>query len=518
MTDYREILRLKSQGISQRSIAVSCGCARNTVANVFQRAEQMQLDEGKISSRTNPELEILLFPERQPQESLRRTPDCEHIHKEMAKSGVTLTLLWHEYCENCRHSQEIPLMYTQFCNHYRQYASTTKATMHIHRKPGEQMEVDWAGQVAHWVDRDTGDSNDAYVFVAVLSSSKYAYVEAFSSQDLECWITAHVHAYAFFGGVTRVLIPDNLKTGVTKPSWYTPVINKTYHEMAEHYGTAVIPARVRKPKDKASVEGTVGVISTWILSALRNEKFFSVQELNDAMREKLDIFNRKPFQKKTGSRLSTFLEEEKLLLQPLPISPYELATWKVATVQFNYHISVDKMFYSVPYEYIRHQVDVRVTTHIIEVFFHNHRICSHPRIHGREGQYSTVTEHMPQEHQQYLQWNAERFVRWAQHVGPSTEVVVGSMLHTHKVEQQGYRACMALLKLADKYSLERLETACAKALSYTPNPSYKNINTILQSGQDKIKEVVPEASKIKNTEDYGFTRGAAYYGGLPNAE
>lgn len=514
MTDYREILRLYSQGISQRSIAVSCGCSRNTVSTVLDRASQHTLEWDQVGELTNSDLFQRLYPEKQQELSSRSIPDCEHIHRELARSGVTLTLLWHEYCEKCRLNKEIPLKYTQFCNYYRKFAATTKATMHISRKPGEQLEVDWAGQTAHTVDRDTGKKVTAYVFVAALSSSQYAYVEAFPSQDLECWIIAHVHAFRFFGGTTRILVPDNLKTGVTKTTWYTPEINRTYHEMAEHYGTAVIPARVRKPKDKPSAEGTVGVISTWILAALRHEKFFTMHELNEAIFEKLEIFNSKDFQKKPGSRLSTFLAEENPLLQPLPASSYELATWKIATVQFNYHISVDKMYYSVPYEYIRHQVDVRTTRNIIEVFYHNHRICSHPRIYGIPGQYSTTVEHMPDDHKQYTQWNAERFIHWADNVGPHTKAVVQAILASHKIEQQGYRACMALLKMADRYSLTRLEDACAKALSYTPNPSYKNISTILKSGFDKVnvEKSDTQPTKPKDADTYSFTRGAGYYG------
>jgi transposase len=510
MTNYREILRLSSQGISQRSIAASCGCSRNTISKVLKRAQELNVAWPLSEGTTDGKLHQLLFPEAATP-SLRKYPDCEYIHKEMAKSGVTLSLLWNEYCEECRISNEIPLMYSQFCYYYQQYTQKTKATMHIHRKPGEQLEVDWAGQTASIVDSDTGEIINAYVFVDVLASSQYAYVEAFLSQDQESWITAHVHMYNFFGGVTRILIPDNLKTGVEKPSWYSPVINKSYHELAEHYGTAVIPARIRKPKDKPNAEGAVAVVSTWIIAALRKYKFFSIVELNKAIREKLQEFNRKPFQKKNGSRFSVFMEEEKPLLLPLPASPFELASWKIATVQFNYHITVDQMHYSVPYEYIKHKVDVRITRNVIEVFFNNHRVCSHPRLYGRPGQYSTVDEHMPENHKKYVQWNADRFISWAESVGHNTQVVVKAILSSHKVEQQGYRGCMALLKLADKHSVTRLEAACAKALSYTPKPNFQSIKTILATGQDKVpKEQIPSFNN--NSATYGFTRGADYYG------
>jgi len=311
--------------------------------------------------------------------------------------------------------------------------------------------------------------------------------------------------------ITRVLIPDNLKTGVDKASWDSPTLNKVYQEMAEHYGTAVIPARVRKPKDKPNVEGTVGIVSTWIIAALRHQKFFSLTELNQAIKEKLNEFNNKPFQKKEGSRRSVFLEEERPMLLPLPAAPYELATWKIATVQFNYHISVDKMQYSVPYEYIKHKVDVRITKGVIEVFYKNLRICSHLRLHGRPGQYSTIPEHMPEDHQKYTQWNAARFISWAENIGPSTTIVVKAVLSSHKVEQQGYRSCMSLLKLADKYSVTRLEAACSRALSYTPSPNYRSIKTILTTGQDKAAVQTPPSSN-NDAAIHGFTRGADYYG------
>lgn len=514
MTKYREILRLSSMGLSQRSIASGCQCSRNTVSNVLTRANEVGLEWPLPEDVGDADLQQMLFPEKI-QPSSRRFPDCEYIHRELARSGVTLSLLWSEYCESCRLNNEIPLKYTQFCNYYRKFAATKKATMHIKRKPGEQLEVDWAGQTAGIVDRDTGEIIPVYVFVAALSSSQYAYVEGFLTQNQDSWITAHVNAFKFYGGTPKILVPDNLKTGVEKTSSHSPVINKTYHEMAEHYGVAVIPARVRKPKDKPSAEGAVGVISTWILAALRNQTYFSLADLNQAISEKLDEFNNRPFQKKPGSRLSTFLEEEKYTLQPLPASAYELATWKIATVQFNYHISVDNMHYSVPYEYIKHKVDVRITRGVVEVFYKNHRVCSHPRLYGRPGQYSTIESHMPENHKQYTQWNAERFLSWAQNVGPSTTTVVKAILTFHRIEQQGYKACMAVLKLADRYSLLRLEAACTKALSYTPNPSYKNISTILKSGQDSVITEQKTAASSPNNDsqnNHSFTRGAGYYG------
>jgi len=511
MTPYREILRLHSRGISQRGIATSCQCSRNTVTRVLARAKEMSLSWPLQSDLTDGDLEKKLFPDSIDPTPSRKLPDLEYLDKEMIKSGVTLKLLWTEYCTTCRLSNELPLMYSQFCYHYQQYAEKKRATMHIPRKPGEQIEVDWAGQTASLINDETGEIIPAYIFVSAFSYSQYAYVEAFLSQDQECWIAAHVNMYRFYGGVSRVLVPDNLKTGVESTDWYNPKINKTYHEMAEHYDTAVVPARVRRPQDKANAERTVGIISTWIIAALRNQQYFSLAELNRDIHEKLEAFNRKPFQKKEGSRLSVFLEQEKAFLLPLPKTPYEIATWKIATVQINYHIAVDKMNYSVPYEYIKRQVDVRITHQVIEVFFNNHRICSHPRLYGYPGQYSTIEIHMPPDHQAYVQWNAARFIAWAQKIGPQTEITVRAILSSYKIEQQGYKSCLALIKLADKYSVVRLEAACNKALFYTTKPSYKIVKTILSTGQDKVA-IEPEPVIQDKAETHGFTRGADYYG------
>lgn len=516
MIKYREILRLHSQGVSQRGIAAGCQSSRTTIRNVLERAERHEISWPFEKDMTDSALQELLFPEKY-SESNRTLPDCEHIHKEMAKSGVTLSLLWHEYCEQCRLSSEIPLMYSQFCRYYRRYANTTKATMRIKRKPGEMLEVDWAGKTCFIIDNVTGELIPAYIFVATLSCSQYAYVEACLSMNMENWISVHVNAFNYFGGATRILVPDNLKTGVDNASRQDLKINKTYLEMAEHYETAVIPARVKHPKDKPNAESTVGVISTWIIASLRHQQFFSLRELNCAIRLKLEEFNQKPFQKKPGSRKSAFLEEEKALLLPLPASSYELATWSTASVQYDYHIIADKSHYSVPYEYIRHQVDVRMTSKTVEIFYHNHRIASHIRVHGQEVQVITLPDHMPEKHKQYLAVNADYFRDWATSVGPHAIIVVNAILSAHRVEKQGYRSCTSLMKLADKYSLSRFEGACQRALSYSPSPSFKTIQTILKTGQDKISEQSNFQKVTKHdTETHGFVRGPDYYGGKDN--
>jgi len=507
MTNYREILRLRSLGINHSQIAESMGIARQTVVTSLRRAASQGLDWQAAESLSDSELSAKLFPPEN--ESFGyKMPDYELVHRELAKSGVTLQLLWFEYCDQCRDAGEIPYQLTQFKKYYRDYVVKTKATMHINRKPGEIMEVDWAGQTAKLIDTDTGEEIDTYVFVAALPYSGYAYVEAFPSQNQEAWITAHVNAYGFFGGVTRILVPDNLKTGVVKNTKAETILNKTYQELAEHYGTAIIPARIRSPKDKPTVEGAVGNISTFILAAIRNQRFFSLRELNAVIREKLHAFNHKPFQKKEGSRASVFAEERTFLI-PLPKNAFELATWKIATVQYNYHVSVDGQFYSVPYEYIKRKVDVRLTRNVAEIFSEGIRVCSHVRLYGRQGQYSTQEAHMPPNHQQYTQWNGDRFRKWAARVGENVTVIVETILTGYKVEQQGYRACMALLKMADTYTPERLEAACEKALSYTPRPGYKVIQAILKSGQDKISE---KSAAPSDPSPFSFTRGADYYG------
>jgi len=509
MTNYREILRLHSQGLSQRSIAASCDCGKSTVQRTVTRAEELGLKWPLPSGMTDEQLKQFLSSPTEAH-NIYKEPNYEQVHRELTKNGVTLSLLWNEYCAKCRQNGETPFMYTQFCKRYREYAVIHKATMHIERKPGVQLEVDWAGQTMTLTDNITGTDIPAYVFVATLPYSGYSYVEAFLSRNQDNWIAAHVNAYRHFGGVTQILIPDNLKTGVDRVEWYTPVINKSYYEMAEHYATAVIPARVRKPKDKPSVEGAVGIISTWIIAALRNWKFFSLHELNEAIWERLEEFNQKAFQKKPGSRQSVFDEYEKPLLQPLPDKPFELSEWKICTVAYNYHVSVDKMFYSVPYEYIKQKVDVRLTRNIVEVFIDQNRVASHIRKYGHPGQYATKSEHMPDEHLKYIQWNTERYISWARSIGENTIVVIKGILASRKIEQQNYRTCMALLKLSEKYSPARLEAACKRALSYTLTPSFKSVQTILATRQDQVLDDEPE---IDASAEFGFIRGSDYYGG-----
>ena len=508
MIDYREIIRLKNLKFSNVAIANSLCCSRNTVSEVLKLAESHSLEWPIPETLTNKDIEQLFYPGRGTNEG-RRLPDYEYIYNELAKPGVTFSLLWAEYCAKCEAEHTIPYQHTQFNEKYHAYAASKKATLRIKRKPGETMEVDWIGDTLKVYDSANCCEIPAYIFVAVLPCSLYGYAEAFPDH----WIEAHVHAYSFFGGVTRILVPDNLKTGVIKNTRTELILNRSYHEMAEHYGTAIIPARPVKPKDKPNAEGTVKVLETWILAALRNRKFFTFQELNKAIHKKLEEFNAKPFQKKKGSRLSAFLEEERDFLMPLPASPYETAVWSTATIQPDYLIKIGDCKYSVPYEFIGKKVDIRVTENSIEVFYHNNRIASHVRkLYSPEPIY--VPEHMPENHRKFLEYNTDSFLDWGKNVGCSTLIVVKHFLYMHKVEQQGYKSCTSLMKLADRYGTERLENACVKALSYTPSPSLKNISTILKNGQDKVAvEKAASSAFNKESSKYGITRGASYYEG-----
>ncbi len=518
MTKYREIIRLAGLNLSQTNIALSCNASKTTVNKVLKAAREKNIVWPLDQKLTNDVLAKMLFPEAEQTAaaSNKRMPDYDHIRKELLRNGVNKKLLWTEYLEECRLAGDEPLMYSQFCYYLQQDEQKRRATMHINRKPGEQVEVDWAGAPAHLTDPDTGEIINAYLFVGVMTYSQYPYVEAFVDEKQPSWIAAHVHMYEYFGGVAKILVPDNCRTAVDhNKGWKDQRINAVYQEMAEHYGTAVIPARVRAPKDKPNAEGCVGNISTWITAALRDEQFFSIGELNRAIHQKLGAFSRRPFQKKEGSRYEIFRNEELPLLAPLPTAPYELAEWKQATVQFNYHISCAGMLYSVPHEYIKRKVDVRVTGTMIEIFYSNNRIASHRRLYGRKGQYSTITEHMPASHQQYLEWNGDRFRKWAERIGTGTYQAVDGILNSKRVEQQSYRSCMGLLKLADKYSVDRLEAACTKALSFTATSSYKSIKNILDTGNDRAvpsdKGREPDAQVTSTQNSHALTRGADYY-------
>ena len=509
MVNYREILRLRSLGYTQRQIAASVRSSRNTVSDILLLADKHELAWPLDPESTNHALQTLFYPERATQFD-RREPDYLYIHNELAKDNVTLTLLWNEYCESCYAEGSKPYMSTQFCDKYRKWARLTKATMRITHKPGNAIMLDWAGSTFDMHDPVTGEVGQAYMFVAVLPCSWYAYVEPCLDMKSETWINCHVNMFNFYGGVSRLLIPDNLKVGVDSNTRYDTILNRSYSEMADYYGTAVVPARVDRPQDKSAAEGTVKHTSTWIIAALRNRKFFSIREIQEAVTEKLEEFNAKAFQKREGSRLTAFINEEKSFLKPLPASPYEPAVWSSTTVQRDYLISDGKNKYSVPFDLIGEKVDVRLTRNTVEAFFHGARVASFPRSDKVLRDPIINPLHMPENHRKYLSYNDEDFLAWASGIGTSSLAVVKSFLESGKASEQGYKACASLTKMVDRYGHERVENACNRVLTYTTQPSIRNIATILKNRQDALKSE-SVSQKAVSGRSQGITRGADYF-------
>lgn len=515
MSKEKQILQLLSNGDSQRRIAGTLGVSRNTVASVHAAAIRSGKSYQELLLIDEANLFAMLFPEKAAEPTLV-VPDYEKIHKELLCHGVTLRLLWEEYVDECRTTKQPPYMYSQFCKRYADYVDQNRLTMHIQHKPGDKLMVDWAGTKLSVYDHDSDKTQPCYLFVATLPFSMYCYTEACASMKQEDWINAHIHMYNFFGGSTKLLVSDNLKTGVVQNKKHEdPVFNRSYSELADHYKTALLPARVLSPKDKAAVEGSVGALTSRIIAKLRDRKYFSLNELNQAIQKELKAFNERPFQKKDGCRASVYKEEELPFMKPLPALPYEFASWKIATVQLNYHVSFDKQYYSVPFGYARKKVDVRSTKNIVEIYYHQKRICSHRRLNGRMGQYATNPDHMPKNHQLYSEWNSDRFKRWTSDIGPSAREVVDRIFDFYRVEEQAYKGRLSLLKLADRYSLDRLENACRVALAHIPTPRYKNIRLILEAGQDlpQKTESTRAADDQKIINQYTHLRGASYYGG-----
>lgn len=423
-----------------------------------------------------------------------------------------MTLLHREYATEAREGGKIPYAYRTFCERYGKYAKKYKLTMPIRRKPGQIMEVDWAGSTLQVTDRSTGESIPAYVFIATLPYSQYSYVEAFLDMKSANWLLAHIRAFEYFGGTPETLVPDNLKTGVTKALRGEPILNEAYRELADYYRTVIVPSRVRKPKDKPSVEGTVGYISRQIIAPLRNYQCFHIDDLNKQIIESLEEINTTDFQKRPGSRKKVFEEEEKSHLQQLPQTRYKLAEWKIAKVQLNYHIQVDRMYYSVPYDYVREDVDVRLTTDLIEVYFKEVRIASHKRIYGEIGRFSTNPDHMPDNHRLYLEHNPENNRKWAESIGPSTLQFVSYILEMN-VEKKSLSILSTLRNLATKYTQNEMEKATETLLEISTNPTVSVLKSVLERNKKRKQNQKNEINSDRtNSEDYGFVRGAKYFG------
>jgi len=509
MIDYRKILQLSAEGYGQREIERETFHSRHTISNALTAAQAAGVSWPLDDDVTNEMIQDILFPGKYAYASPYTIPDFQWIHRELARNGVTLTLLWNEYCVKVRNDGGVPYMYTQFCEKYRRWARVTKATMRITHKPGDAMQVDWAGDPLYITERETGEEWPSYVFVAVLPCSWDTYAEPCNDMKSENWLLCHVHAFEYFGGVTRLLIPDNCKTATTSNTRYETILNKSYQEMADYYGTAIVPARVRRPDDKAAAEGSVKFVSTWITAALRDRKFFSLEEAKEAVREKLEELNNKPFKKRPGCRKSAYEEEEKAFMRPLPPVPYEPAIWLNPKVSTDYLISDGKNKYSVPFDLIGENVDVRISKNVVEAYFNGTRVATHVRLQNAQRDPIVKPEHMPEAHRRYLQeYNAEEFESWGKSVGPKTSEVVHYFLTSGREVEQGYKSCASLKKLEKSYSAKRLEYACGRALTLSPVPTIRNINILIKSNPEKEPE---KPAPVRDGKSHGFVRGAAYY-------
>lgn len=480
-----------------------------TAADVEAMPEEQQRKVFKREDQKTPSAEK--------KESIYAQPDYDALCKELTKPGVTQSLLHEEYVEECARAGLVPLQLTQFKVHLREQLKKKPFSEIIHHKPGDETEVDWTGDPARWTDPDTGETVKGWLFVGVLPFSGYGYAEVFPDMKLPNWIMAHVHMYDYFGGTTRVLVCDNLKTGVIEhPVTGEVILQKDYEAFANYYGMIIEPARVRRPNDKPTAENLVGKLETYILAKLRNFQCFSIQEYNAEVRKYLDKFNARPFQKKEGSRLSTYEEYEKDEMIKLPAVPYEYFQKKLAKVQSNCCIAYQKNFYSVPYKYIGETVVLRIFNNRIDVYSGSAKLCSHHLIpNSRIGVYDIDDSHLPPYSSNYGNWNSERFLRWAKEYGPYTYEVISRLFRYGGAEQKYYNSALSILKLADQYTPARVEKACQLALRHYKRPMYRNIRAILYAGQDLKGQVssddISGSDDNQPKEEKSYVRGAAYY-------
>lgn len=505
MRKIKEVLRLRLDlRRTLEQVAVSCNIGRTTVSDYLDRFEDSGLSWPLPSDMEDTQLELCLFPSaRADPDPERGLPEWQYIHQELRRKAVTLMLLWQEYKE----TQPDGYQYSQFCNLYRQWTGHIDPVMRQEHRAGEKMFVDYAGMTMGIYDQIAKQMREAEIFIAVLGASNYTYAQASWSQSLPDWIDAHCRAFDFFGGITEVLVPDNLKSGVKHPCFYDPDINPTYLDLAQHYDTAIIPARVRKPKDKAKVESAVLVVERWILARIRNQTFFSLEQLNETIRQLLVKLNNEPFQKLDGCRQSLFQTVDKPALKPLPERPYQFAEWKKARVNVDYHIEVDRHYYSVPYKLIKKQIDVRIAAHSVECFYSNKRVASHIRS-PLQGRHTTVKEHMPSSHQKWAEWTPDRFIRWADKSGPNTSKLIEDVLSSRAHPQQGFRTAMGILRLGKSYGDKRLDAACKRALAIG-GKSYRSVASILKHSLDQ--KPMPDSSTEHEAITHRNIRGSKYY-------
>lgn len=505
MRQVREVLRLKHvAGHSERRIAAAIGISRYTVAEYLRRAMVVGITWPVPSELDDSALEARLFsPAFAVRESPRPQPDWPRLHAELRRAGVTLLLLWEEY----RAGQPDGYGYSRFCDLYRDWRGGISPTMRQTHVAGERLFVDFAGQTVPITDPFTGAVRQAQIFVAALGASNYTYAEARWTQGLADWIGCHVNALGFFGGVTRQIVCDNLKAGVTAACRYEPGINRTYQEMAAHYGTAIVPTRVRKPRDKAKVEVAVQVVERWVLARLRHRRFFSLGELNAAIRELIDELNTRTMRRIGFSRHALFEAIERTALLALPSEPFEYAEWKRCRPGLDYHVEVHRHWYSVPYRLIREIVEARVTDRTVEIFHHGVRVAVHVRS-PLPHRHTTLSDHMPSAHRRYADWTPARLRREATQIGPATAGLVELILKAKPHPEQGFRACLGILRLVRVYGAERVEAACQRGIDIGAR-TYGSIVSILRNNLDRAyrPQPVPDAPSVQ----HGNIRGGRYY-------
>ena len=504
MSKTREILRLKwERELSHRQVARALGISAGVVGTTMSRARTARLTLAELLELDDVQLVTRLYGERMMSIARAPMPAPEYISQELRRPGVTLELLHLEYL------RENPggYCYTSFCNHYRDYKQKQTPWMRQVHQAGEKTFVDYAGKKPHIVNRETGEEQEVELFVATLGASSKTFAEATETQRVADWLDSHVRAFEYFGGVTTLLVPDQLKSAVTKASAYEPLIHHTYRELGQHYGCTVVPARPAKPRDKAKVEVAVQIAERWILARLRNETFFSLGDLNRRIRELLAELNARPMKRQGGqSRDDLFDKYEREALKPLPLQRFERAEWKRARVNIDYHIEYDKHYYSVPHALLKEQVEVRATRTLIEVFFSGRRVASHRRGRPLAG-HTTAPEHMPAPHRAHMEWSPSRLIDWASKVGPGTQKMVERILSERPHPEMGYRSCLGILRLEKRFGAERLEAACKRALLVGAR-SYQPVKAILSNGLDQAQLEQDEEKALPIHENI---RGPEYF-------
>src|SRR5262245_34955805 len=502
MRKIREVLRLKASGFSKRRIAASLSISATAAMECVQRAQRAGLTWPLPEDLSDEALEQRLYPPQTTTAEQRPLPNWAEIHRELKRPGVTLQLLWGEY----RDQHPDGYGYSRFCDFFRAWEKRVSPTMRQTHIAGERMFVDYAGTKLEVIGSTTGEILTAELFVAVLGASSLTYAEATWTQSLADWIGSHRRAFSYFGGVTAMIVSDNLKSGITKACFYEPNVNRTYEEMAKHYDTAIIAARPNKPTEKAKVESGVQVATRCVIAKLRKRTFFSLAQLNAAIRDCVEQINARVTRHLGASRRSLFEEIEYPALKVLPAKPYELAEWKKCRPGLDYHVEIDKHYYSVPFTLIGQEMWARYTTKTVEVFHRDKRIAVHIRSYVKRG-HTTLPEHMPSSHRRYRDWTLERIKREANAIGPHTSALVEVVLRERPHPEQGFRSCRGIITLAEGYGRERLEAACERALVIGAR-SFTNVKSILNTRLDRKR---PEQAADGPAIAHDNIRGRDYY-------